>query len=306
MEDDFGEELDEGLVAAPEGEPAAAAPLKDKLKKKRKRGPKLAAVEFEASRALAAELPERGAAEQADWLWAGFSAQTGATELERDGLTGACFAELPRTGTLEERLMQVEPEWAAAFCGARRPPPGSPGLLMVSPSAMGAVNLIKLCPQFNRVGEAVFVGVGRGADCGDSYATTAEQPRRVSRAGRLRRGPLYRVWGLSSRPRRPQACCIGRLFAKHMKVPEQEAALRAEPIGAAAGTPNRLVKLAESGALKLDRLRLVVLDVSLDAKKMTILDHSETRADLCTLLKQHLLPLLAAGQARLALFRPDA
>lgn len=157
MEDDFGEELTEGLAAAPEGGDDAqeAAPLKDKLKKKRKRGPKLAAVEFEASRALAAELPERGAEEQADWLWRGFSAATGATELERDGLTGSCFVELPRTGTLEERLMGVEPEWAAAFCGrgggGGRPPPGSPGLLMVSPSAMGAVNLIKLCPEFNRV-----------------------------------------------------------------------------------------------------------------------------------------------------------
>ena len=46
--------------------------------------------------------------------------------------------------------------------------------------------------------------------------------------------------------------------------------------------------------------------MSLDAKKRTILDMPETRADLCALLKQHLQPLLAAGQARLALFRPDS
>lgn len=35
----------------------------------------------------------------------------------------------------------------------------------------------------------------------------------------------------------------------------------------AAGTPNRLCKLADSGALKLDRLKHVILDVNLDAKQ---------------------------------------
>lgn len=35
----------------------------------------------------------------------------------------------------------------------------------------------------------------------------------------------------------------------------------------AVGTPNRLCKLADSGALKLDRLKHVVLDVNLDAKQ---------------------------------------
>ena len=35
----------------------------------------------------------------------------------------------------------------------------------------------------------------------------------------------------------------------------------------AAGTPNRLCKLADGGALKLDRLKHVVLDVNLDAKQ---------------------------------------
>jgi hypothetical protein len=35
----------------------------------------------------------------------------------------------------------------------------------------------------------------------------------------------------------------------------------------AAGTPNRLCKLADGGALQLDRLRHVVLDVQLDVKQ---------------------------------------
>jgi len=35
----------------------------------------------------------------------------------------------------------------------------------------------------------------------------------------------------------------------------------------AAGTPNRLCKLADGGALRLDRLAHVVLDVQLDVKQ---------------------------------------
>lgn len=35
----------------------------------------------------------------------------------------------------------------------------------------------------------------------------------------------------------------------------------------AAGTPNRLCKLADSGALQLDRLAHVVVDVQLDVKQ---------------------------------------
>lgn len=43
--------------------------------------------------------------------------------------------------------------------------------------------------------------------------------------------------------------------------------LRGQVTCVAAGTPNRLCKLADSGALRLDRLKHVVLDVALDAKQ---------------------------------------
>ena len=38
----------------------------------------------------------------------------------------------------------------------------------------------------------------------------------------------------------------------------------------AAGTPNRLCKLADGGALRLDRLAHVVLDVQLDVKQRSV------------------------------------
>ena len=64
-----------------------------------------------------------------------------------------------------------------------------------------------------------------------------------------------------------QACRIAKLFAKHMKVAEQQEQLQQHPLCIAAGTPNRLCKLADIEALQLTQLQLVVLDVHQDAKK---------------------------------------
>jgi len=64
-----------------------------------------------------------------------------------------------------------------------------------------------------------------------------------------------------------QVCRMAKLFAKHLKVPEQQKHLEEHVVGIGCGTPNRLLKLADMDALKLDRLRLLVLDVQLDAKQ---------------------------------------
>ena len=64
-----------------------------------------------------------------------------------------------------------------------------------------------------------------------------------------------------------QACRVAKLFAKHLKVPEQQKRLDSSPVGIGCGTPNRILKLADTDALKLDRLRLLVLDMQLDAKQ---------------------------------------
>ena len=66
---------------------------------------------------------------------------------------------------------------------------------------------------------------------------------------------------------RVQACRVAKLFAKHLKVPEQQKHLESSLVGIGCGTPHRILKLADMDALKLDRLRLLVLDMQLDAKQ---------------------------------------
>ena len=52
-----------------------------------------------------------------------------------------------------------------------------------------------------------------------------------------------------------------------MKVPEQQQYLQQHPVCIAAGTPNRLCKLADLEALQLSQLKLIILDVHQDAKE---------------------------------------
>lgn len=156
------------------GKEGSGAPAggKQAKKKRRKRGPKLSAVEFEARRELVARIAECSAEEQADWLWSSYQQHAAASALERGGLVAAGVAPLPAHGSLDERLTSLAPHtWRQDFCGApsgggssgggakQRQPggqggagqPGSPTLLLVSPSAIGAVGLIKLLPQFHKV-----------------------------------------------------------------------------------------------------------------------------------------------------------
>ncbi|KAL4458979.1 hypothetical protein ABPG75_013844 [Micractinium tetrahymenae] len=240
-----GEEGAEDAAAAGEGGGK-------KAKKRRKRGPKLSALEFEASRQMARQIAESPAEEQADWLWASYQQTAAASALERGGLTAEGVATLPAAGSLEERLKALAPggQWQEAYC-SREGPKGSPSLLLVSPSAIGAVGLIKLLPAFNK------------------------------------------------------ACRVGKLFAKHFKVEEQEEVLRSQVMCIAAGTPNRLCKLADGGALRLGRLTHVVVDCQLDAKQRDILAIPETRADWWQLYERHLKPRVDAGSLKLALVNSD-
>ncbi|KAK9810173.1 hypothetical protein WJX72_006098 [[Myrmecia] bisecta] len=98
---------------------------------------------------------------------------------------------------------------------------------------------------------------------------------------------------------------IGKLFAKHFKVPEQQQFLARQPCCVAVGTPHRLCKLADLEALKLDRLKLIVVDVHLDAKQRTILDIPETRGDFWEFIKKHCQSRLAAGKTRIALINSE-
>ena len=97
-------------------------------------------------------------------------------------------------------------------------------------------------------------------------------------------------------------CRIAKLFAKHFKVPEQVEALRNEAACIGAGTPNRLAKLIEEDALKLKRLKWIVLDVRLDAKGRTLLDQPEVCADWWALWDKHLKAVVGGQQGAKIIF----
>lgn len=97
-------------------------------------------------------------------------------------------------------------------------------------------------------------------------------------------------------------CRVAKLFAKHMKLSQQEMFLKKCVVHVGVGTPNRLQALIECGALKLDALTHIVLDWSWrDSKLRRLVDIPEVRTDFFTLLTKHLIPVLRQGKAKLAL-----
>jgi protein CMS1 len=77
-------------------------------------------------------------------------------------------------------------------------------------------------------------------------------------------------------------CVVAKLFAKHIKISEQETFLQSKVVGFAIGTPNRVAKLISSGDLNLSRLRLVILDwYWRDQKQRKMEDIPEVRLCRC-------------------------
>ena len=150
---------------------------------------------------------------------------------------------MPVEGTLEERLSHVH-DWNKLFCNTEQAI-GRPNALLVTSSAMGAVNIIRQLPNFNKVGTSLCRHCLVPLVCAAVHQLV--RPRRI--------------WLLL------QACRIGKLFAKHFKVAEQQDFLAVQPVCLAVGTPHRLLELAALASLKLDKLKLIVVDVQLDAKQ---------------------------------------
>jgi len=106
-------------------------------------------------------------------------------------------------------------------------------------------------------------------------------------------------------PRFRKACPIAKLFAKHMKIEDQITLLNGNRVVLAAGTPNRLCKLLEEGALKLNNLRWIVLDVRLDVKQRTLLDMGDVSKDWWGLWERYFRGAVEQG-ANIALFSGPA
>ena len=77
---------------------------------------------------------------------------------------------------------------------------------------------------------------------------------------------------------------IAKLYAKHFKVHEQVKMLQ-EKIVIGVGTPNRLNKLIEVGALSLAETEILVIDSHKDSKNFTILTLPEVKNDLYNFLR---------------------
>jgi hypothetical protein len=84
---------------------------------------------------------------------------------------------------------------------------------------------------------------------------------------------------------------IAKLFARHMKVTEQKTFLENNAIAASVGTPNRVLKLCDETILKLDQLKVLVVDMHVDVKTFTVLTHPETSSDFFRFYRDYIVAL---------------
>ncbi|KAJ2840695.1 cms1 ribosomal small subunit [Coemansia sp. 'formosensis'] len=84
-----------------------------------------------------------------------------------------------------------------------------------------------------------------------------------------------------------------KLFSRHIKIDDQKKTLKTTAVDIAVGTPNRILKLLTEDALKVNRLRLVVIDCWQDDKMRVVIDMDDTRKDLFAIWQDVLLPASA-------------
>jgi len=92
-----------------------------------------------------------------------------------------------------------------------------------------------------------------------------------------------------------------KLFAKHLKISDQLKEL-AKPVSIGVGTPNRIQQLISQGALSLTHCRVVMIDLTENVKRQTILDVKDTKADLLSVLLSSALSEALTKSTKFALF----
>ncbi|KAE8985516.1 hypothetical protein PR003_g23256 [Phytophthora rubi] len=90
----------------------------------------------------------------------------------------------------------------------------------------------------------------------------------------------------------PFKCRVAKLFAKHLKVDEQAKQLANMYLPIAVGTPARVKKLLEMGALSLKHTTHVIFDMEKDKKQLTVLELKDTATEMMDLLQFYFTPLL--------------
>lgn len=98
-----------------------------------------------------------------------------------------------------------------------------------------------------------------------------------------------------------RGCRAVKLFAKHMKVEEQAALLKAR-VNIACGTPSRIKKLIDMEALSLSRLKLVVLDMQRDPKSFNLFTLPQVSNEFWDLYKGYLDQKVKEGDTRICFY----
>jgi len=75
-----------------------------------------------------------------------------------------------------------------------------------------------------------------------------------------------------------------------MDMADQVAMLRQNKYGIGVGTPNRLLKLVEEGALMMERTERVLVDCHEDGKRFTVCTMNDTAPDLMEFINRAVLP----------------
>jgi len=95
---------------------------------------------------------------------------------------------------------------------------------------------------------------------------------------------------------------IAKLFAKHIKIEEQMHFLQSTVTPICVGTPNRIKKLTENGALTITNCKILIIDTHKDDKKATIFDIHDTKTDLLYFYKQFCDDQIRKSVMKLAFF----
>ncbi|KAJ2603428.1 hypothetical protein GGF39_000152 [Coemansia sp. RSA 1721] len=90
-------------------------------------------------------------------------------------------------------------------------------------------------------------------------------------------------------PKRP----VMKLFSRHIKIEDHKKQLEKAAVDVAVGTPNRILRLLAEKDLKVNRLRLVVIDCWQDNKMRVVVDMDDTREDLYRIWRDELRPASA-------------
>lgn len=108
----------------------------------------------------------------------------------------------------------------------------------------------------------------------------------------------------ASRHLTPFKCRVAKLFAKHLKADEQAKQLASNYLPIAIGTPARVKKLLEMGALSLKHTKHVIFDMEKDKKQLTVLELKDTATEMMDLLQFHFIPQLNKedGNKKIVLF----